>query len=633
MLLALITAAVLSGSHLKNDLLDKNDSLAVTMENAGAVWDVNENGIWGSPAGGSWKRSLIVIGGGNFSTVPWFLGQGYTVWVRRKPCTVPKCCRESLGYTTYLADDSLPEKPRRPFTTFVHGHLESWHQHDRMANLLDDSIQCTLGTGRFSSVSWPYQKTIPIWIESKKFISRWKDSSLQKVLPAPDIWNSYLGAQFTITAELLDSHSHEVYKMMYDATRADETKDCEIDSYDFEFAWYWIFGEEPNVNPLSPSLYPAGKCTNTPKLITLWEPLPQWSSFGRKFHYNSEGIWSYPKCSGSCSRVMMVVGADPTLPSAQRLLETLLSAPETRDYGIWLRQPTHQCPYGGVNMVVIEGQPCAFTEGFTRFMHRYGVDDINAVPSKDRDLKADIFVFLSGLDEVSPWDVVEAAIGSSRRLGYYPVGYPESYCPAVIVHWPEPSGLNVSVQGFKTNNFAVPSKLIYEIDEQKISYVRELTSCLIVFKPEFFMAYWHFILGPTARLTRKTIRSSDPLFSLISCSSIDNRILELEIPRPENGENSYYYYYPAAEVTMVPHTFEPVMTYSPALSVPISKTSITHISTKTDENKSSSGFQLSGGVVAAGVVGLIFVGAINMFSFRRRKPSDDSDAGGRLLII
>ena len=530
MLLALITAAVLSGSHLKNDLLEKNDALAVTMENAGAVWDVNENGIWGSPAGGSWKKSLIVIGGGNFSTVPWFLGQGYAVWGRRKPCTVHICCREALGYTAYLADDSLPEKPRRPFTTFVHGHLESWHQNDRFDNLLDDSIGCTLETRRYSSVAWPYQVTAPIWVSDKQWVEKWKASSMQKVLPAPDAWNSYLGAQFTITEELLDKHSHEVYKMMYDASVAnEELKKCEIDSYGFEFAWYWIFGEKPHGNPLSHTHYPAGTCTNIPKRINLMEPLPQWSSFGRKFHYNSEGIWSYPKCSGSCSRVMMVVGADPTLPSARKLLETLLSAPETRDYGIWLRQPTHQCPYGGVNMEVLEGQPCAFTEGFTRFMHRYGVDDINAVPSKDRDLKADTFVFLSGLDEELPMNVVNAAEASAKRDGYFPVGSnPVGYCPAVILHWPEPSGLNVPVQGFRTNNFAVPTKFIYYIVPAKISYVRELTNCLFVFKPAFFMAYWHFILGPVAQITKNTTKTNDPLYPLLHCDIKDSIFEELD---------------------------------------------------------------------------------------------------------
>ena len=517
MLLALITAAVLSGSYLKNDLLDKNDALAMKMENAGAVWDVNENGIWGSPAGGSWKRSLIVIGGGNFSTVPWFLGQGYTVWVRRKPCTVPKCCRESLGYTTYLADDSLPEKPRRPFTTFVHGHLESWHQPDKFENLLDASVLCSAETGRFSSVSWMYQSTLPIWIADNDFIKKWKASSLQKVLPTPDAWNSYLGAQFTITAELLDSHSHEVYKMMYDATRADETKKCEIDSYNFEFAWCWIFGEDANITALSPSLYPAGKCVNAPKKIFVTEQ-SQWSSFGRKFHYNSEGIWSYPKCSGSCSRVMMVVGADPTLPSARKLLETLLSAPETRDYGIWLRQPTYQCPYGGVNIEINSGTPCSFTEGYSRFMHRYGVDDINAVPSKDRDLKADIFVFLSGLEEELPINVMKAAEASAKRDGYFPVGSnPVGYCPAVIGRWPEPSGLNVPVQGFETNSFAVPSDSVYNINAKRMGFVREFTTYLIVIRPDFFMAYWHFILGSDAKLTRSTIKMNDPLFPLINC--------------------------------------------------------------------------------------------------------------------
>eukprot|EP01060_Flectonema_neradi_P032992 TRINITY_DN53_c1_g1_i4.p1 TRINITY_DN53_c1_g1~~TRINITY_DN53_c1_g1_i4.p1 ORF type:complete len:866 (+),score=128.78 TRINITY_DN53_c1_g1_i4:62-2659(+) len=494
----------------------------------------NENGAWWVPF--RTRNGLLVIGGDNLDSVSWFVELGFAVWVRMSPCYDPHCCSEALGYSTYLADTSLPLKPKMPVIGFIHGHTTSWYQSDYLNNLLEDARSCVFGTWRFASVSWPYQASIPHWIESNNFVGNWQNSRMEAVHPAPPVWNTFLGGQFMVTSELIESRSQYFYDQLLESVVAKEdstnSKKCELDAYDLEFAWSWIFGEEANVDPMSKSLYPDGTCTNSPKRVRVQsESQLDWlSSFERSFHFDSDGIWSYPcddiSDTACANKVMLVIGSDPTIPSSQELLHDLLVVNKNRtaSYGIWLRQPTLRCHYEEMGQTV--NPSCKFTEGYSRFLHHYGVDDING--AENRFLNTDTFVFLSGSKPVTVTEIEEAVEGSRIRNGYFPLGEGVTdYCPSVQVGWPQPSGLRLPVRGFETDDFAVAAHNVYTIPKNVAGYVREHSTSLVVFKPEYFRAYWHYIFGSPAILTKETVDSQDQLFPLLTCDDTTGDVLLL----------------------------------------------------------------------------------------------------------
>eukprot|EP01060_Flectonema_neradi_P032991 TRINITY_DN53_c1_g1_i3.p1 TRINITY_DN53_c1_g1~~TRINITY_DN53_c1_g1_i3.p1 ORF type:complete len:752 (+),score=128.25 TRINITY_DN53_c1_g1_i3:56-2311(+) len=499
-----------------------------------ASFQENENGAWWIPTSG--KDVLIVIGGDDLVLVNQLVLQGYAVWVRKSPCYDSRCCRESLGYSTYLADTSLPPKPKMALTGFINGDTASWHQNGFISDLVEDATNCVSNTGRFASLSWSYQASIPHWIESNNFVGNWQNSRMEAVHPAPPVWNTFLGGQFMVTSELIESRSQYFYDQLLESVVAKEdstnSKKCELDAYDLEFAWSWIFGEEANVDPMSKSLYPDGTCTNSPKRVpTQSESQLDWlSSFERSFHFDSDGIWSYPcddiSDTACANKVMLVIGSDPTIPSSQELLHDLLVVNKNRtaSYGIWLRQPTLRCHYEEMGQTV--NPSCKFTEGYSRFLHHYGVDDING--AENRFLNTDTFVFLSGSKPVTVTEIEEAVEGSRIRNGYFPLGEGVTdYCPSVQVGWPQPSGLRLPVRGFETDDFAVAAHNVYTIPKNVAGYVREHSTSLVVFKPEYFRAYWHYIFGSPAILTKETVDSQDQLFPLLTCDDTTGDVLLL----------------------------------------------------------------------------------------------------------
>ena len=502
----------------KANLLNSGNSLAKTLQEAGAAWEANENGIWGWPTAEDKKKdALIVIGGEDFSNVRLLLDSGYTVWGRRKNCSERTCCREPFGYLSYLADDTLPVKPSRASLTFLHGHLDSWHQDRDLKTLIEESIVCTSQTGRYSALSWRYQISIPSWIKQNKFIENWKSSSIEEIMPAPSNFNSFLGAQFTITEGLLRLQPISFYKSLLNAISPKEEllpigRYCELDGFDMEFAWSWIFGEGIQSDLLNSDTYPEDICLNLKLKANITKPLSRWGLTNRQFYSDSEGLWSFPKSSESEKRVMIVFGADPTETSTEKLIKSIFSSPLGSTFGVWIRQPTYLCPYGKMNAKQsIGAMPCSFTEGYSRFMHHYGVRDVNK--AEDGNLESDVFVFLSGSEHMTAEDVLNAATKSNQRNGYYPAGVmprPHSH-PTTVIPWPEESTLQLPGQGFATSDFAVPVMSVYNINIIKIGYVRELTTPLILLEPEYLEFYWHHVLGEQNLLTSDTTNPSDSL--------------------------------------------------------------------------------------------------------------------------
>eukprot|EP01060_Flectonema_neradi_P029366 TRINITY_DN4050_c0_g1_i1.p1 TRINITY_DN4050_c0_g1~~TRINITY_DN4050_c0_g1_i1.p1 ORF type:complete len:675 (+),score=149.20 TRINITY_DN4050_c0_g1_i1:72-2096(+) len=549
MIITMLLTSTLTGDSISLDqrkLLMEGNVMAQTLQNKGVKWDSNENGIWGLPSGGGGggegeggrRDTVVVIGGSDFSTVGLLLDLGYVVWGRRATCGNKDCCREPFGYAAYLADTTFPQKPIRKYITFIHGHLHSWHQRRSFETLLDESLQCTSQTGRYSSLSWTYQISVSSWIEEHDFLGNWKNSSLEQHLPSPSSINSFLGAQFTITEGSLLLRPTSFYKQLLKAVSPDSDDRCELNGYDLEFFWGWIFGEGADIDPTQRDLYPAGTCSNFVLKPAITAPHAKWNPHCRMTHsHDSEGIWMYPT-TGLDLRIMLVFGSDPTSSSTSKLIESLMSSPLGGHFGFWIRQPNYLCPYGDMNAKQYLGAtPCSYTEGYSRFMNHYGIDSVAVEGADEKDLQTDVFVFISGEEDDVSWQtILESAKRSVRRGGYYPLlgssssssSFPKRHShPTVVNPWPKESRLQVPGQGFATADFAVPSKKIYDIDVVKVGYTRELTTPLILLEPEYLKFYWHCIVGESCLLTTDTIDASDCLHELLmSSDSVDSSNLE-----------------------------------------------------------------------------------------------------------
>ena len=300
-------------------------------------------------------------------------------------------------------------------------------------------------------------------------------------------------------------------------------KFCELDAFDLEFTWGYILGEDPNINTTSKTLYPAGTCTGAKKKPRLTKPLLRWPTSGRQFFHDSEGWWMFPSAPKDEIRITVVFGSDPTELMTSNIIESILSTSLGSTFGVWIRQPTYNCPYGSVNVnLFVGGAPCSHTEGYSRFMAHYGLDDVNG--ADHRDLQSDVFVFVSGLIKISATDILYAALKSRERKGYFPAGkFARPHArPVMVRSWPKESPFKAAGQGFATSDFVVPAKSVYEIDPMNVGYVRELTTPLVILHLKFLEFYWHTIFGEPNQLTIDTVSPSDNIYVLLKYSTPDD---------------------------------------------------------------------------------------------------------------
>ena len=255
---------------------------------------------------GKYKDSvLVVLGGNGYDETAELVERGYTVWRMNEPCSdstkskKSTKCHEQYGYLGYLSD---PTAPKHEVVNFIHGHKYAWHQQYGFKGM-EIASHCALKTGRFEphvkheahyrystfkqyesehGAKKPYRPMIlasNIKMEATAVMFNHYYGSFIRNISTTDRVMHWCCANFAVPRRMIELHSHDDYKKVFDvmATKQQPVMELEMSGFWIERIWHLLFGEPQDVNPRSERWV---NCTDNSYNPSYFKPVGEQSKSG-----------------------------------------------------------------------------------------------------------------------------------------------------------------------------------------------------------------------------------------------------------------------------------------------------------------------------------------------------------------